>query len=333
VLELDTARWWEHAATGTVFAELRELAATCAELAHQLDDILLAPGGSRRTRVAWMESGDNAAGVTLAIAPLTVNEVLERDLLQRQRCAIFTGATLRTGSSFRYIRDRLGLWDVKMANVDSPFDYKRSTLLYLPGDIPLPNHPHYQQMVEQAIVEAAVAAGGRTLVLFTSYQQLRATADAIRTPLERHGVSLFQHGQSSRFRLLREYRQAEQAVLLGTRSFWEGIDLPGEELTCLLIARLPFAVPNDPLVAARSAEFEDPFEEYTVPDAVLRFRQGFGRLIRRASDRGVVVLLDSRAWRKDYGSAFLDSLPECTVRRAPIQNLGREVRSWLGRAK
>jgi DNA polymerase-3 subunit epsilon/ATP-dependent DNA helicase DinG len=333
VHELDTARWWEHPATATVFAELRELYTSCVELAHQLDDILLAPGGNRRTRVAWMETGDNATGVTLAIAPLTVNELLERDLLQRQRCAIFTGATLRTGSSFRYIRDRLGLWDVKMASVDSPFDYKRSTLLYLPGDIPLPNHPHYQQMVEQAIVEAAVAAGGRTLVLFTSYQQLRATADAIRTPLERQGVSLFQHGQSSRFRLLREYRQAEQAVLLGTRSFWEGIDLPGEELTCLLIARLPFAVPNDPLVAARSAEFEDPFEEYTVPDAVLRFRQGFGRLIRRASDRGVVVLLDSRAWRKDYGSAFLDSLPECTVRRAPLQNLGREVRSWLGRAK
>ncbi len=333
VHELDVARWWETEVTATLFAELRDLHTNCTELAHQLDDILLAPGGNRRARVAWMEGVDNSASVTLAIAPLTVNEVLEHDLLQRQRCAIFTGATLRTGSSFRYIRDRLGLWDVKMASVDSPFDYKRSTMLYLPSDVPLPNHPHYQQMVEQAIVEAATAADGRTLVLFTSYQQLRATADAIRTPLERQGVSLFQHGQSSRFRLLREYRQAEQAVLLGTRSFWEGIDLPGEELTCLLIARLPFAVPNDPLVAARSAEFDDPFQEYTVPDAVLRFRQGFGRLIRRAADRGVVVLLDSRAWRKDYGSAFLDSLPECTVRRAPLQNLGREVRSWLGRPK
>ena len=329
VHELDTARWWENAATATLFAELRELHTNSVELAHQLDDILLAPRGSRRTRVAWMEGADNSSSVTLAIAPLAVNELLEKQLLQRQRCAVFTGATLRTGSSFRYIRDRLGLWDVKMATVDSPFDYKRSALLYLPSDVPLPNHPHYQQMVEQAIVEAGTAAEGHTLVLFTSYQQLRATADAIRVPLERQGVSLFQHGQSSRFRLLREYRAAQQAVLLGTRSFWEGIDLPGDELTCLLIARLPFSVPNDPLVAARSAEFEDPFAEYTVPDAVLRFRQGFGRLIRRAADRGVVVLLDSRAWRKDYGSAFLDSLPECTVRRAPLQNLGREVRSWL----
>ena len=330
VHELDTARWWENEATATLFAELRELHTNGVELARQLDDILLAPRGQRRTRVAWMEGSDNSSTVTLAIAPLTVNELLEKELLQRQRCAVFTGATLRTASSFRYIRDRLGLWDVKMASVDSPFDYKRSALLYLPSDVPLPNHPHYQQMVEQAIVEAGTAAEGHTLVLFTSYQQLRATADAIRVPLERQGVSLFQHGQSSRFRLLREYRAAQHAVLLGTRSFWEGIDLPGDELTCLLIARLPFAVPNDPLVAARSAEFEDPFAEYTVPDAVLRFRQGFGRLIRRAADRGVVVLLDSRAWRKDYGSAFLDSLPECTVRRAPLQNLGREVRSWLG---
>lgn len=331
VQQLETARWRVREPASTLLAEVRELHASSVELARQLDDILLAPGGSRRTRVAWMEGADNSSTVTLAIAPLTVNEVLDRDLLRRRRCAIFTGATLRTGASFSFIRERLGLWEVKLASVDSPFDYKRSTLLYLPSDMPLPNQPHYQQMVEQAIVEAATACGGRTLVLFTSYQQLRATSDAIRAPLERQGITLFQHGQSSRFRLLREYRATEQAVLLGTRTFWEGIDLPGDELTCLLIARLPFAVPNDPLVAARSAEFEDPFQEYTVPDAVLRFRQGFGRLIRRAQDRGVVVLLDSRAWRKDYGTIFLESLPDCTQRRLPLQSMAREIRSWLGR--
>jgi DNA polymerase-3 subunit epsilon/ATP-dependent DNA helicase DinG len=220
-----------------------------------------------------------------------------------------------------------------MATVESPFDYKRSTLLYLPSDMPLPNQPNYQRMVEQAIVEAATAADGRTLVLFTSYQQLRTSADAIRAPLDRLGITVLAHGQSGRQRLLREYRKAPNAVLLGTRSFWEGIDLPGDELRCLLIARLPFAVPNDPLVAARSAEFEDPFQDYTVPDAVLRFRQGFGRLIRRATDRGVVVLLDSRVWRKDYGQTFLESLPECTQRRAPLGNLGSEIRTWLGKRR
>ena len=183
--------------------------------------------------------------------------------------------------------------------------------------------------MEQAVADAALACQGRTLALFTSYQQVRATADAIRAPLERVGVTVLQHGQSSRSRLLREFRANEQAVLLGTRSFWEGIDLPGDEVRCLLIVRLPFAVPSDPLVAARSAEFEDAFNDYTVPDAVLRFRQGFGRLIRRAGDRGVVVLLDSRVWRKQYGQAFLDALPDCTTRRAPLSNLASAVEKWF----
>jgi DNA polymerase-3 subunit epsilon/ATP-dependent DNA helicase DinG len=181
------------------------------------------------------------------------------------------------------------------------------------------------------VIAAATACQGRTLALFTSYQQVRSTADVIRTPLERQGVTVLQHGQSSRSRLLREFRANEQAILLGTRSFWEGVDLPGDEVRCLLIARLPFAVPSDPLVAARSAEFEDAFNEYMVPDAVLRFRQGFGRLIRRAGDRGVVVLLDSRAWRKAYGQTFLDALPECTTRRAPSSNLADAITKWFKR--
>jgi len=218
---------------------------------------------------------------------------------------------------------------VKVTTVDSPFDYKRNVLLYLPTDMPLPNDSRYQQAVEQAVLATATACQGRTLALFTSYQQVRATADIIRGPLERLGVTVLQHGQGGRSRLLREFRASEQAILLGTRSFWEGVDLPGDEVRCLLIARLPFAVPSDPLVAARSAEFEDAFNEYMVPDAVLRFRQGFGRLIRRAGDRGVVVLLDSRVWRKGYGQTFLDALPECNTRRAPLSNLAEAIGKWL----
>ena len=160
---------------------------------------------------------------------------------------------------------------------------------------------------------------------------MRTTADAIHDRLERAGVKLLQHGQGSRHRLLRDFRAAPHAVLLGTRTFWEGVDLPGDELQCLLIARLPFAVPDDPLVAARSAEFEEPFYDYTVPDAVLRFRQGFGRLIRRTTDRGVVVILDSRVWRKEYGTAFVEALPECTVSRVPLRKLGVAVYDWIER--
>jgi len=128
---------------------------------------------------------------------------------------------------------------------------------------------------------------------------------------------------------LREFKETPKAVLLGTRSFWEGVDLPGDELECLLIVRLPFSVPSDPLVAARSQYFDDPFSEYTLPETILRFRQGFGRLVRRTSDRGTVIVLDSRVWRKGYGQGFLEALPECTVRRSPLMNLDGEIRKWL----
>jgi DNA polymerase-3 subunit epsilon/ATP-dependent DNA helicase DinG len=169
------------------------------------------------------------------------------------------------------------------------------------------------------------------MVLFTSHSHLRATASAVRTPLDSADISLLAHGASSRNRLLREYRRADRAVLLGTRTFWEGIDLPGEQLSVLIIARLPFAVPGDPLVAARSKEFDNPFKEYMMPDAVLKFRQGFGRLIRRSTDRGVVILLDSRIWQKSYGQTFLEALPPCTVHRPSLANLGEEVDLWLNR--
>ncbi|MCB0080389.1 MAG: hypothetical protein KDE47_05645, partial [Caldilineaceae bacterium] len=207
--------------------------------------------------------------------------------------------------------------------------YEKNTLLYMPSDLPEPNHPHYQRAVEQAIIATATATEGRTMALFTSYAQLRTTADAIRAPLDRRGITVLQHGVSSRRRLLREYRATEKAVLLGTRTFWEGIDLPGDELLSLLIVRLPFAPPGDPLVAARCAELDNAFNEYTLPDAILRFRQGFGRLIRRTDDRGVVVLLDSRIWQKRYGQSFLDAIPRCTEKRAPLSNLREEIELWM----
>jgi DNA polymerase-3 subunit epsilon/ATP-dependent DNA helicase DinG len=327
--QMEQAHWREDERTVQVFFEWRAVIEQLTGLTTRLDDILLAPHGSEQNQVAWMEVGSEEEGVTLASAPISVQKIIEQGLVHQRRSVIFTGATLRGGANFGYLRERLGLWDVKVATVDSPFDYKRSVLLYLPSDMPLPSDNRYQAAVEQAILATATACRGRTLALFTSYQQVRATADAIRAPLERLGITVLQHGQSGRSRLLREFRAAEQAILLGTRSFWEGVDLPGDEVRCLLIARLPFAVPSDPMVAARSAEFEDSFNDFMVPDAVLRFRQGFGRLIRRAGDRGVVVLLDSRIWRKAYGQTFLDSLPDCTVRRAPLSNLAGAVESWF----
>jgi DNA polymerase-3 subunit epsilon/ATP-dependent DNA helicase DinG len=329
---LHEQQWWAQEPFAALLQDLQGTTEYLSTMVAWLDRIVFASSGSApHDVVTWMEVNDGVTEACLVAAPLFVNETLETNLVHRKRCAIFTGATLRTGSGFSFIRDRLGLWDVNASTVDSPFDYRQSTLLYLPSDMPEPNHNNFQQAVEQAIIKAAVASSGATLALFTSYAQLRATAEAIRAPLDRLGITVLQHGTSSRQRLLREYREADKAVLLGTRSFWEGIDFPGDELRCLLIVRLPFAVPSDPLVSARTAELDNAFRDYTLPDAILRFRQGFGRLIRRATDRGVVVVLDSRVWRKEYGHAFLESLPECTTRHAPLANLEEEVTRWLSR--
>ncbi len=338
VTRLDAAKWAEREPEATLLDALRSTTSDLAELLDHMDKIVFqGTPGSDREIVAWLEVPDQRRnqrnGVNLYAAPLHVGGQIEAGLVHRCRTAIFTGATLRTDGGFDFIRERLGLWDVTARTVESPFDYPASALLYLPSNLPAPNQSGYQAAVEEAILEAALAAGGRTMALFTSYAHLRTTANALRAPLDRAGISLLQHGTSSRSRLLREYRSTDRAVLLGTRSFWEGIDLPGDQLSVLFIVRLPFAVPSDPLVAARSAAFDNAFKEYTLPDAILRFRQGFGRLIRRTTDRGVVVLLDNRIWQKRYGQAFLDALPEVTQRRAPIDNLGAEIDLWLNRAR
>jgi DNA polymerase-3 subunit epsilon/ATP-dependent DNA helicase DinG len=336
--QLDKFQWRQDEQGMLLSTPLREIHEQLTELLTQLNAIILQGHGDAQGAITWAELSDSSKQgrkgaeerfVTLLAAPLYVNEILEKDLVLQQRAAIFTGATLRTGSGFTFIRDRLGLWHATALTVDSPFDYEWSTLLCMPTDMPAPDHAYYQAAVERSIVDVAIATGGRTLALFTSYAQLRATADAIRTELDRAGITVLEHGASSRSRLLRDYRALDKAVLLGTRSFWEGVDLPGDELRALLIVKLPFAVPSDPLVAARCTDLENPFADYMLPDAILRFRQGFGRLIRRESDRGTVVLLDSRLWRKEYGQAFLESLPQCTVSRTPLSNLREEIQHWL----
>jgi ATP-dependent DNA helicase DinG len=169
------------------------------------------------------------------------------------------------------------------------------------------------------------------LALFTSYKQLKMTAAVIAPRLADAGIRLFEQGEgASATALLESFRAHDRAVLLGTRSFWEGVDIPGEKLSMLVIVKLPFDVPNDPIVAARAETFENPFEEYNLPEAILRFRQGFGRLIRTQSDRGVVAILDRRILTKKYGKMFLHSLPPCTQRIAPVEELPGEAKKWLG---
>ena len=171
---------------------------------------------------------------------------------------------------------------------------------------------------------------GRALVLFTSHSALRATYKAIQRPLEDAGVMVLGHNiDGSRRQLLERFKNNPSTVLLGTSSFWEGIDVVGDALSVLVITKLPFSVPTDPVFAARSEGFEDPFNQYSVPQAILKFKQGFGRLIRSQSDRGVVAVLDRRLSSKRYGQAFLNSLPFCTIKQGPTANLPGEVAAWL----
>ena len=352
--QLDASQWWQYedefektsgARSGTAQAlqALHYGQTDLADLLQVADDVILRPLHHQEESVAWLElpgSGRSSAGrkkssrrdadsVILRSAPIQVSQKLSSELFGKKRAVVLTGATLQAGDHFDYLRDRLGCWDADGSVIDSPFDYKRNALLYLPGDMPPPQHHNYQPALEEAIQQAALAAEGRTLVLFTSHSHLRASADAIRTPLAEAGLTVIQQGEGSRRRNLRDFSANPSSVLLGTSSYWEGIDLPGDQLVCLIIVRLPFAVPTDPLYAARSELYEDAFHDYAVPEAVIRLRQGFGRLIRSSTDRGVVTLLDSRLWQRSYGQVFLDALPACTRRQSPLSHLGEAVHDWL----
>jgi len=203
--------------------------------------------------------------------------------------------------------------------------------LYLANDIPEPKQRSVcPRMVDQRILDLCRRTGGRTLVLFTSYAQLKATSQAISPLLAEDGIVVYEQGEgASSHSLLESFRITEKAVLLGTRAFWEGVDVPGEALSVLVIAKLPFDVPSDPIVAARAETFEDPFYQFTLPEAILRFRQGFGRLIRTQSDRGVVAILDQRVLSKRYGRLFIESLPNCTKHVGPVSDLPRKAENWL----
>jgi len=312
--------------------ELDSASLRLVELYVQMETWVMKPDANS---VYWVEiSTPERQGrrITLRAAPVHVGSLVQNHILFKNETVVMTSATLRTAGSFDYVRDRLAAHDADTATVGSPFDYKESTLLYLPGDLPEPNAPGYQTAVEQTLIGLAKALDGRTLALFTSYQQLKRTSQAIVPALTEAGITvLSQGGGGSRHQLLETFKAGNRTVLLGTRSFWEGVDVVGSALSALVLVRLPFAVPSDPVVAARSETFDDPFYHYQVPDAILRFRQGFGRLIRSKTDRGVVVVLDKRVTSKSYGRLFLESLPECTVHKGPLMNLPAAAKAWVER--
>jgi predicted DnaQ family exonuclease/DinG family helicase len=279
--------------------------------------------------IQWLADG-GPAGVGVGSAPLDVAPLLQERLYADKRSIVLTSATLAARGSFRYVRQRLGLEDARELLLGSPFDYHQAALILLPANLPEPNHRDYPPALHQALVELCRASQGRALALFTSHASLRAAHAAIRSPLGEQGVAVLGQGiDGTPQQLLEALKRNAKTVVLGTASFWEGVDVVGEALSLLILARLPFTVPSEPIFAARSAQFEDPFNEYALPQAVLRFKQGFGRLIRSKTDRGMVVVLDRRIKSKAYGRAFLESLPPCQVEEAPLDELPQRVARWL----
>ena len=305
------------------------------EVQERLKTLVAAPHNEQR--IDWMSQTDGGrndqtgrSSIVLHSAPLEVGQDLEEHLFSQKRSVVVTSATLSTEGDFHYIRDRIGLADSKELLVGSPFDYSRAALLLIPEDMPMPDAWEYQQSMERLLVALGSAINGRTLVLFTSHAALQGAARAIRGPLGAEGIRVLAQGiDGSPRQILRSFGEDSKGVILGASSFWEGVDVSGGQLKALVLARLPFHVPTEPIFAARSAEYEDAFHQYALPQAVLRFRQGIGRLIRSSQDKGTIVVLDKRIIARKYGKAFLDSIPPCTVKRGPLATIPQHATRWI----
>ena len=310
-----------------LMAELASARQTTSELRRMLREFVAEP---LEDGIYWVTRSRQSADLTMHYAPLHVGPLLDEMLFSRKESVIMTSATLSTAGTFDHVVERTGFTESERLLLGSPFDYPRAALLCVPNDMPEPNSWAYQSALEQAVTDSVLAAGGRTMALFTSHASLQATAAQIRNDLEARGINVLAQGvDGTPGQLVRRFRSEPKSLLLGTASFWEGVDLPGDSLQVLLLARLPFNVPTEPVFEARSEQYEDSFSEYALPEAALRLRQGFGRLIRTRTDRGVVVILDRRVVSRRYGQVFLDSLPDVTLRNVSVIDLDRHIQNWL----
>lgn len=298
-------------------AELRDLSGRIREAREAIGVFL---SQSQDDFVYWAEkSGRAGQYLSLQAAPVEVSSRLRSLLFPEDGTAVLTSATLSVGGEdMRYFRERIGADDVPPVRLGSPFDYARQVRMHLVKSMPEPRSGGYAEALARWILHFTAQSNGRAFVLFTSYSMMQEVEAKVAGKLSRRGMELFVQGKGlPRGRLVEAFRKSGNGVLFGTDSFWGGVDVPGEALGNVIITRLPFAVPDSPMVEAKMETIQsrggDAFREYSLPEAILKFRQGFGRLIRTRKDKGIVVVLDNRILGKPYGKAFLAALPECPV--------------------
>jgi ATP-dependent DNA helicase DinG len=286
--------------------ELTRLARRSFELRQELSFLF---ESNEKNFVYWYERRNK--GVFLAATPIDVSQILRERLFETFDTVVLTSATLTVGGRFEFIRQRVGLDHTKERSLPPEFDWAKQALLYTPRSIPDVRNPGFGSAAADEIVNLLELSQGRAFCLFTSYSQMRDLFERVRN---RVSFPLLLQGTAPRSVLLERFKNTPGAVLFATSSFWQGVDVPGDQLSCVIVDRLPFAVPSDPIVAARVSALQEegrnPFAEFQVPQAVLALKQGFGRLIRAKTDRGVLALLDSRIERMPYGKIFLESLPQ-----------------------
>jgi ATP-dependent DNA helicase DinG len=318
-----------------------DLQAQCDRLAaaaNTIEQVLLVDD---EHNVRWLEVKEGykqAKVVRLLSAPLEVAGLMKEHVYSKFKNVIMTSATLTVEEKFNYLKTRLGLDLIDPQRIiaralPAPFDYRRQALVAIPTNIPDPNHPRFSEELAPIILRSIQISRGRTLVLFTSYGLLNLMYNLMKPDIEQLGYNVYKQGQENRHRLLERFKNDVTSVLFATDSFWEGIDVHGEALESVIITKLPFKVPTDPIIEARVEAIErrggNAFYQYTVPQAAIKFRQGFGRLIRRKTDRGSILILDKRVIQKSYGRIFLNSLPECHLIDAPSAQVFQEMQRFF----
>jgi predicted DnaQ family exonuclease/DinG family helicase len=312
----------------------RELDLFLSQLRGRMELIAQALLQPRPDRLYWIGSERRSGRPLVQAAPTAAGRELQARAFADKETVVFTSATLAVADSFEYFKRGVGLEALSTHEMvlASPFDYLSQALLCVPTDLRDLGDPAFLDQVTSVVGEIAEAIDGRTMVLFTSHQQLRDVADRLRVRASRGDLTvLAQNLDGTRRQLLAQFQDHPRSILLGSSSFWEGIDVPGDALSCVVIVRLPFRVPSDPLQLARSAMLADPFGQLALPEAVLRLKQGFGRLIRRQSDRGAVVLMDHRIANRTYGAAFLEALPRAAVHVGECREVAPAIAQWLAR--